>query len=206
MKHFISILILAALFYSTPIFGQPTFAIRGGANLTTFGGDGAVVYPSVARKSIRIGASAVIPIRGRFSLQFGGDYVPKGLILIFDDLNLNIDYIEFSGLGTITLISSRRAPSLSLLAGPTMAFKVRVEGEDQLVNRYWENRLKFKTLDFGVTVGIGAKMAISKTMTFKADLLYTEGIRSLSREGNDAITNRAIAFCVGLGFPYGRRN
>ena len=74
MKYFVGILVLM-ISYSAPIFGQSIVAVRGGTNLTNIRG---TEVANTVRKSVRMGVSIVIPIRGRFSLQFGGDYVPKG--------------------------------------------------------------------------------------------------------------------------------
>ena len=217
MKYFISILILAAISYFTPIFGQSTLAIRGGVNLTNLGGN--IVHSNNPRRSIKMGASVTLPIQDRwFSLQFASDYVPKGGKdnSSFDNLELNIDYLEFSALTVIRLLSFRRASSLSILAGPTVAFKVRNEGEDPIARRYRKDRFELKTLDFGIAGGMGIEMPFSEAMTVKAELLYTEGIRSINKtvvynpnySEKDAagMTNRAIFFQIGLGFPYGRRN
>ena len=131
------------------------------------------------------------------------------------DFIIEVDYIEFSGLVNITLISPYHAPSLSILAGPSVAFKVRSEGEGQLARRHWRDRFEFKTTDFGIIVGLGTQMTFSEAMILKAELLYTEGIRSINKtifddpnyrmEKANSIRNRALSACVGLGFPYGRR-
>ena len=122
MKYVMSILVLLTMFYSAPIFGQSIVTIRWGGNLTKLGG---LVRIGQPRKSISMGVSVAIPIRDRFSLQFSGDYMPKGVRedLHYGHLILDIDYVEFSGLGIVTIISPRRAPSLFILAGPTVAFK-----------------------------------------------------------------------------------
>ena len=210
MKYFMSILVLAFLFCSAPIFGQTEFAIRGGWNLTNFSGK--VTYFGIARESVKIGASMTIPMWNRLSLQFGGDYVSKGADS-FIDYKIHVDYIEYSGLATVTLIVPRRLPSFSILIGPTAAFKVRTQGTDELARRYWRDQFEFKTLDFGIAGGIGMQMAISDAMILKAELLWTEGIRSINKtapydpnfNAETSIKNRAISACVGLGFPYGRR-
>ena len=214
MKYVMSILVLLTMFYSAPIFGQSIVTIRWGGNLTKLGG---LVRIDQPRKSISMGVSVAIPIRDRFSLQFGGDYVPKGVRedLHYGHLILDIDYVEFSGLGIVTIISPRRAPSLSILAGPTVAFKVRNEGEDPLASRYGGGSFDFNTLDFGIAGGIGTQMAISKTLTVSAQLRYTLGIRSINKtvfyvinaqDGAEkrGLTNHAISFCIGLGFPVSR--
>ena len=216
MRYFIFILL--ALSCSVPAYGQPIVAVRWGGNLTKLGG---LVTFSEPRKSISMGVSVAIPIRDRFSLQVGGDYVPKGVREYghYGHLKLDIDYVEFSGLGIVTLIAPHRAPSLSILAGPTVAFKVRNEGEDPLARRYGGGAFHFKTLDFGIAGGIGTQMTISKAMIVKAQLRYTLGIRSINKttfyvyvidvqdRGAEkrGLTNHAISFCIGIGFPYGRR-
>ena len=214
MKYAMSILVLLIMSYSAPVFGHPIVTVRWGGNLTKLGG---LVSFSQPRKSISMGVSVAIPIRDRFNLQFGGDYVPKGVRddLHYGHLILDIDYIEFSGLGIVTIISPRRAPSLSILAGPTVALKVRNEGEDPLARRYGGGSFNFKTLDFGISGGIGTQMAISKAMIVKAQLRYTLGIRSINktvfyvinaqdRAEKRGLTNHAISFCIGLGFPVSR--
>ena len=211
MKYFMSILVLAFLFCSAPIFGQTKFAIRGGWNLTNFSSK--VTYFGIARESVKIGASMTIPMWNRLSLQFGGDYVSKGADS-FIDYKIHVDYIEFSGLATVTLIVPRRLPSFSTLIGPTVAFKVRTQGTDELARRYWRDQFEFKTLDFGIAGGIGMQMAISDAMILKAELLWTEGIRSINKtapydpnfNAETSIKNRGISVCVGFGFPYGKRN
>lgn len=208
MKYFMSILVLVMVSYSTPVFGQPTLTVRGGMNLTTFGGS--VMMPNSARASIRMGIAVVIPVWHRLSLQFGGDYVPKGVRDINREFKLNIDYIEFSGLAIITLISPRRAPSLSILIGPTLAFKVKTKNEGSVAESYWYwgDPLEYSAWDYGIAGGIGTQMAISEAMTVKAELLYTRNSRSINKTTsfNPAnVTNRAISFTIGLGFPFSAR-
>ncbi len=214
MRYFVSILVFLMMSYFAPIFGQPTVTIRWGGNLTKLGG---LVTISESRKSISMGVSVAIPIRDRFSLQFSGDYVPKGVreYAHYGHLILDIDYVEFSGLGIVTIISPRRAPSFSILLGPTVAFKVKNEGEDPLARRYGGGSFNFKTLDFGIAGGIGTQMAISKTLTVSAELRYTLGIRSINKTAfyvinvqartaeaeKRGLINHAISFCIGLGFP-----
>lgn len=49
--------------------------------------------------------------------QLNGDYVQKGAHDFLYDFIIEVDYIEFSGLVNITLISPYHAPSLFILAG-----------------------------------------------------------------------------------------
>ena len=217
MRYFMGILIFAVLSYPASILGQPTLSVRWGFGMTQIGGDS---YFSTPRKSVRTGASIDIPIRDRFSLQFGGDHMQKGArdySLYGDNSKLYIDYIEFSGLGVVWLLSPRRTPSLFLLAGPTVAFKVGVEGKDLFARRYGGGSFQFKTLDFGIAGGIGTQMAISTEMIVRVELLYTLGIQSINKTifhvfsyytlkpEKRGMMNHALSFCVSLGFPYGKR-
>ncbi len=117
------------------------------------------------------------------------------------DYEVNIDYIEFSGLAIIALISPRRAPSLSILIGPMLAFKVKsvLTG---LVS-YQGDLPEFSHQDYGIVGGIGTQMAIFGAMTVKAELLYTRNFRPVHKTtGPPGLTNRAISFTVGLSFPF----
>ena len=215
MRYFMDILIFAVLSYPTSIIGQPTLSVREGLNLATLSGEIMDRGPVNARATLKMGVSGTFPVRGRFGFQLNGDYVQKGAHDSLYDFIIEVDYIEFSGLVNITLISPYRAPSLSILAGPSVAFKVRSEGEGQLARRHWRDRFEFKTTDFGIIVGLGTQMTFSEAMIIKAELLYTEGIRSINKtifddpnyrmEKANSIRNRALSACVGLGFPYGRR-
>ena len=210
----ISVIALVAMNFPIPIFGQATIGIRGGVSRANVGGEGVDVD---ARTGIKVGASATIPIQDKFSLRLGGDYVQKGygiemvsissldlndLGLDLDDLSfggdVSLDYIELSGLGVVNLTPPESPASVYVLAGPAIGINVKCEaagedcGDDGL-----------KTLDLGITGGIGTEMAISEGMTFSVELLYTLGLLSIDSEGED-IKNRAIALQVGVGFPIGK--
>ena len=221
MKYFMSILVLLMMSYSAPVFGQRIVTIRWGGNMTQILGLESLGHP---RKSISIGVSIAIPIQDRFSLQFSGDYMPKGGLrdnIHYGIIELDIDYIEFSGLGAITIFAPSGAPSFSILAGPTIAFKTRHEGEDQLGWRYGgrKRHFEFKTVDFGLAGGIGTQIPFFfDELVVKAELLYTRGIRSINTtrvyavilnydtktitEENLSMINHAISFTVGFGFPF----
>ena len=207
------ILIFAVLSYPASISGQPTFSVREGLNLATLSGEIMDRRPVNARATLKLGISGTFPVRGRFGFQLNGDYVQKGAHDFLYDFIIEVDYIEFSGLVNITLISPYHAPSLSILAGPSVAFKVRSEGEGQLARRHGRDRFEFKTTDFGIIAGLGTQMTFSEAMIIKAELLYTEGIRSINKtapydpnfNAETSIKNRGFSACVGLGFPYGRR-
>ena len=200
----IGTLALVALNFPAPIFGQTTIGIRGGMSRASASGnfDGADVD---ARTGIKLGASATIPIQDKFSLRLGGDYVQKGYGLSANleglsiSADVSLDYIELSGLGVVNLMPPESAASVYVLAGPAIGVNVKCEaaGED-----CGDDGDGPKTLDLGITGGIGTEMAMSEGMTFSVELLYTLGLLSIA-EGED-VKNRAIALQVGVGFPIGK--
>ena len=209
MKHLrksivISVIALVAMNFPTSIFGQTAIGIRGGMSRASASGsfDGADVD---ARTGIKLGASATIPIQDKFSLRLGGDYVQKGygLSANLEGLSLSadirLDYIELSGLGVVNLTPPESAASVYVLAGPAIGINVKCEaaGED-----CGDGDDGPKTLDLGITGGVGTEMAMSEGMTFSVELLYTLGLLSIA-EGED-VKNRAIALQVGVGFPIGK--
>ena len=217
MKYAMSILVLLTMSYSAPIFGQHIVAVRWGGNMTTIGG---FDHHSTPRRSMRIGTSVTIPIQDRFSLQARGDYIPKGAgkNYIYHYFGLHIDYIELSGLGVLTIFAPSRGPSLSILAGPTIAFKITNRGEEILARRYGQgqDRFEFKSMDFGFAGGIGTQIAIFRPLIVTTEILYTRSIRSINKttfyiidfDSHTAekrgLMNHALSFSVGLGFPVSR--
>ncbi len=218
MKYAMSILVLLIMSYSAPIFGQHIVAVRWGGNMTTIGGFN---HQGTPRRSMRIGTSVTIPIQNRFSLQAHGDYVPKGAQEdeVYYYFGLHIDYIELSGLGVFTVFAPSRGPSLSILAGPTIAFKISNRGEEILAKRFGQgqDRFDFKSIDFGFAGGIGTQIAIFKPWIVTTEILYTRSIQSINKTtfyivDYDSYTaekrglmNHALSFSIGLGFSYGRR-
>lgn len=201
MRYFMGILIFAVLSYPASIIGQPTLSVREGLNLATLSGEIMDRRPVNTRATLKMGVSGTFPVRGRFGFQLNGDYVQKGAHDSLYDSIIEVDYIEFSGLVNITLISPYHAPSLFILAGPSVAFKVRSEGEGQLARRHSRDRFEFKTTDFGIIVGLGTQMTFSEALVIKAELLHTEGIRDVDKENGAGIKNRATVFQMALGFP-----
>lgn len=224
MKHLrksivIGVIALVAMNFPTSIFGQTTIAIQGGLSRATIGGDDASEegVDVDARSGIKVGASATIPIQDKFSLRFGSEYVQKGFQGDIDDFfgidnvsfGLNLDYIELSGLGAFNLMPSESTASVYMLAGPAVGINVKCEvvagdGSTTVKEDCGDEDLDTKTLDLGITGGIGTEMAFSEGMTFSVELLYTLGVQSFSSIEGDDIKNRAITLQAGVGFPIGK--
>lgn len=228
MKHLqqfivlMGVMVLAAMHYPIPIFGQTTIGIQGGMSRATIGGEDASEegVDMGARTGIKVGVSATIPILEGFSLQLGSNYVQKGSQVDIDDdffdidnfsVGLNLDYIEFSGLGIAKLAQPGGPASIYVLAGPAVAFNVKCggvvaigdeDGSATIKVDCDDADIKTRSVDFGITGGIGTEMMISEGMTFSVELLYTLGVKSVSED--DDIKNRAIALQIGVGFPAGK--
>ena len=213
MKHLrtsivIGIMTLAAMNFPTSIFGQTTIAIQGGLSRATVGGSDA--ENADARIGITLGASATIPIQEKFSLQFGGNYVQKGAKTEEEGLEgkINADYIELSGLGVFNLTPSGSQASVYMLVGPSVAFNTKCEGSvsgtilSESINISSDCGEETKSLDLGITGGIGTEMAMSEGMTFSIDLLYTLGLLSVDKVGD--VKTRALILRAGVGFPIGK--
>lgn len=202
MKYFMTTLILLVL--SFPVFGQQAVNVRLGYGLAKI--EGYPIMPGQPRGSTRLGGSIDIPVRERSGLQIGGDYVRKGAKgHEYEDSEIRIDYIEFSGLWAFYL----RKPSLFLIAGPTIAFKVRSEGEGHITPDF-----EFKAVDFGIAGGIGTQVPIGERATVRTEILYSGSIGPTNkthlyypRQNRDGTTtelrqslrNHAIFLLVGFG-------
>ena len=198
-----SVLVLAAMHFPVPIFGQTTLAVRGGLGWATLNDDDAEV-----RTGIRGGAFATIPIQNTFGLQIGGNYVQKGANVTDADAraSLKLDYIEFSGLGMVRFSPDGGSASVYVLAGPSVGFNVKcavsASDDDIFVNVGCDDLDINIKPDVGLTGGVGTEIAISDRMTLSAELQYTLGLLSVTDE-EDAAKNRVFALQVGVGFPIG---
>lgn len=217
--------VIVVLSLSAPIFGQPVVALRWGGNMSKIGGS---LHQGPPRKTMRIGASVNIPIKNRISLQAYADYARKGSdkdYIYYYHIGLLIDYIELSGLGVFKIFAPSRGPSLSILAGPTIAFKIKNRGEEIMARRYGQGQtvnnseakiysFYFKTIDLGLAGGIGTQMKIFGPLIVTADILYTRSIRPINKTTfydiagdmpeEHGLTNFAFSACVGIGVELGR--
>ncbi len=208
MRYFMSALIAMATLYCTPVFGQSSVFLRGGVNLAGLAGN--APERQGFHQNMKIGLSVVVPLRERVGLQIGAGYVSKGAKThVNGDNGIHIDYIELSGLGNIEVKSS--TPSLFLLIGPTMAFKVNSKGGDYLLGSWQEEKkFEFKALDFGIAGGMGTQLL----SPFRVVFLYTMGIRSVNKtdflillgtaentvtEQEGRMINHTMSLSIGLG-------
>ncbi|MDE3258701.1 MAG: porin family protein [Gemmatimonadota bacterium] len=203
----ISAVALLAMCVPSTANGQTTFTIRGGVSRATMSGFEEVESVVKARTGLALGASVGIPIQDNLSLRLDGGYVQKGLHGKGDaaGLDINSDYIEFSGLGVVDLSKSGGSAVAYFFAGPSMAFLASCGPSDRF--EHGESsascREGSRSIDFGITGGTGADMAVSEQMTLAVDLRYTLGLLSIDETGGDDVKNRNLILQVGVGFPIG---
>ena len=173
------------------VLGQTTLVIRGGMSRATL--DGQDELEQKGRTGLILGASANIPVRDRLGLRLDAGYVQKGTESEGDSelagLGFNLDYLELSGLGVVKLGSPGSQASLYVLAGPSMAYltncEVWAEGRDWEGDRFSASAScdeeSTKSIDLGVTGGVGVEVPISQQMRLSIDLQYTAGLLTSSR-------------------------
>ena len=204
-------IILIPLSLPTLVLGQTTLGIRGGMSRATLEQD--LDEGQKGRTGLILGASAIIPVQDRLGLRLDAGYVQKGTKVEdeSEELGFNFDYLEVSGLGVVNLGPSGSQASLYMLAGPSMAYltscELSLEGTDWEGERYSESVScdddETRTIDFGITGGVGAELPISQQMRISIDLQYTLGLLTVDKD-SDLIQNRALTLQVGVGFPIGQ--
>ena len=213
-KYIVAIVIaLAAVNLPAPIHGQTTIAIRGGLSRATLSGVESVDESALkARTGLAIGASATIPMHDKLSLRLDGGYVQKGYGGKSEgiELNLYLDYIELSGLGVVNFAPPESPASVYAFAGPSLAFNTRCEDSSSFSLGGIDESLSescgddTRSIDLGITGGVGAVMAVSEKMSLSVDLRYTLGLLSIDKTGDEDIKNRDLILQVGVGFPIGQ--
>ena len=207
-----SALTFAAINLPAAMPAQTTLAIQGGLSRATLSAiEDADASALKARMGLALGASATVPLQENFGLRLDGGYVQKGSSAEEEGLEVNLflDYVEFSGLGAINLTPAGSPASAHLLIGPSFAFKtgceasatITVGGETSNVSESCGEDVR--GIDLGITGGIGAKMPVSEQMTLSVDLRYTLGLLSVDETGDEDIKNRNLILQVGVGFPIG---
>ena len=187
--------------------GQTTLSLQAGAILATLGGSDAESPDS--RIGLRVGASALLPLRTNLDLQLGAAYAAKGATEkeLGVDIELALDYLEIPLLLRFTpSVAGTLSPHFTF--GPALAFRVgcnaaiRAEGFEVSADcdddEYDE---EVKTIDLGVVAGAGLDFATSGSLTVSLDVLYNLGLSSISE--SDDVKNRAFSILAGIAIPIG---
>ena len=212
MKHMSKCIVFACVAAGAmnppPVFAQTTLSVRAGLSRATMSGDWAQSAAVKSRTGLTLGVSGTLPLQEQFSLRVDGAYVQKGARATdaWEKLDLNLDYIEFSGLGQVNFAPSGEPASFYAFAGPSLGIKAACNATDINLDEGSRDSDScgddIKGIDLGITGGVGAEMPFSDDMTVSVDLRYTLGIMSVD-DGSADFKNRNLVLQVGVGFPVG---
>ncbi len=187
---------------------QPVVMLHAGLSMATLGG----LDASELRPEYRAGKAVSLSIT---PLSFDGyywltvAYAEKGARLEARSTDLNLGYIELSGLARVDLFSERPIFAESplgpyLLVGTTVGVEVRCRTSAAFRGREEplgcdEFRNDGKIVDYGFAGGLGVGYDVSANTTLSLDVLYNLGMSSI-HDDNDT-RNRSFTIRTGVEFP-----
>ena len=205
---------LAAMCIPVAISAQTTINVRGGLSRATLSSTSVVESMLSARMGLALGASATIPIQGNFGLRLDGGYVQKGASInkeLFEiddaEAGVHIDYIEFSGLGSVSLTPSGSPAGAELFLGPSFALKTGCEISASIDQESFSDSCgeDIRGIDLGITAGVGMKVGIQEQIKLTLELRYTMGLLSAdTADDADDLKNQNLVLSAGIGFPVGQ--
>lgn len=147
------------------------------------------------RPGLVVGLFTSIEVTPRFAFQPEFLYSQKGSKLRFafdpnQEAEVKLDYFEVPLLADIRL--NEGVNRVSLMVGPTIAFRLRAEAEPEDENI--EDELEKN--DYGLTAGAALTMG-----QFVIDGRYTWGLRNINVDKDEEkVTNRTLSVTVGWRF------
>ena len=200
-----AVLFTVSLLAPGSAWSQTTLLVQGGASLATLGGSD--VDSADSQAGIRVGASAILPLRTNLDLQLGAAYAAKGATEqeFGVDIELGLGYLELPLLlrfqpsvgGTISphfMVGPALALRVSCNAAATGAgLEISIDCDDDFDD--------LKSMDFGAMAGAGMDIATSGSLSVSVDVLYSLGLSSISE--SDDVKNRAFSIVAGVAFPIG---
>ena len=184
-------LLVAIVALSTAIFGQTTFGVKGGLNISNFkiSGGGASI-DSKMLVGFQIGAFANMGINDQLSFQ------PE---LLFAQYGCNFDK-DFSdkplkqNFITVPLMVKYSLGAINLQAGPQLGFllSAKVDGNDVTGS----SDLNMKKLDMGLALGLGYEL--ENGLGFEGR--YYIGLANQTKESDVTMKNSAIQVALTYRF------
>lgn len=189
---------------ASPAAAQMTFGVKGGVNVANLSFDPEDEGSPDSRTGLVLGVVVTQPIRNRFGLQIEGLYVQKGAKDEFSEEGLNfkstfkLDYIEIPVLANIALTSSDQV-KFSVLAGPSFAFNVNAEIEEEFDGEEETTDIGDDVKAYDVGFALGGAV---QTGQFLIDARYTWGLVNINDDPDDdqKVKNKGFMFTVGWLF------
>lgn len=204
------------LFVAIAIFGFTNmkaqefvmFGAKGGANFSTFSGDGVNAWndPS-GRTSFHLGLVAEIPMSERFSIQPEVLYSGQGYDIASredaNDVEYQLDYIQVPVIAKFYVFDG-----LALEAGPQIGFLVNSEIDANPSSVNDENTIsldeeQFNSVDYGVALGASYKFRggffINGRYNIGLNEIYDDSFNNNIFSGSDA---KHSVIQAGIGFMF----
>ena len=206
MRRFLRMSALVAMLLApaaAPVAAQSMLSVRIGPSLAKFGGDSPGQY---IKYSMHTGVSATVslsvPFGHRLGLETGIGYVSKGTKRTYaNGADVSLDYFEIPILLDLSLTRTR---GMSILVGPTVAFKARCEINASPYGGPCDEATAFyvhtKGTDVGLATGVRFENRGSRRVRMVLEALYETSLQSIDRDGGN-LRNRAFVIQVGMGFP-----
>ena len=197
--------LLLTLTMAVPASAQTILSLRGGVNFASLSGDDVEGLDS--RTGIHVGAAVLFPLSETLGLQVGGLYSQKGAEASEGGVTAAIElgYFEVPVLLRYAFPSGGAA-SFHLLAGPSVGFEVGCtisgsSGSESASIDCSDAELDTKSVDFGLTGGLGLDFQASESVIITVDGLYGLGLANIAQDGD--AKNRVFMLQAGVGFPLG---
>jgi hypothetical protein len=189
MKRFlISTVVVAAMAMAigapSDAAAQVAFGVKGGVNLGSLGGDDADFYgvDEKNRLGFAVGGQAIVPINDMFSFRPEVLFAMKGAFNEAStgsgEFEINFSYIDVPLLLQVN-IPMEGVVNPNIFIGPTLSYilsaKAKTSGFPGEADTDEDIKDDLKSLDYGITLGVGAVVAEK----FTIDARYTLGLATI---------------------------
>ena len=194
MKTILSVALATILFTATATAQNVNIGIKGGLNITNLNDDNGTTYDS--KIGFNVGLLGHIHLAPQLALQpellyslQGAKYtvsnVETNINLGYLNIPLNVQYMFDNG--------------FRLQAGPQIGLLMNAKSETNNVKTDIKDNLK--TVDFGVTAGLGY---VHPASGFGVDARYNLGLTDISESDASKLTNRG--FQIGVFYLFQHKN
>lgn len=194
MKMILSVA-LATIFFSATVTAQNVnIGIKGGLNIANLNDDNGTQYDS--KLGFNVGLLGHIHLAPQLALQPEITYSLQGAKYTVSNVetNINLGYINIP-LNVQYMFDN----GFRLQAGPQIGFLMNAKAETNNVKTDIKDNLK--TVDFGVTAGLGY---VHPASGFGVDARYNLGLSDISESNASKLTNRG--FQVGVFYLFQHKN
>ena len=194
MKTILSVALATILFTTTATAQNVNIGIKGGLNITNLNDDNGTTYDS--KIGFNVGLLGHIHLAPQLALQPELLYSLQGAKYTVSNLetNINLGYLNIP-LNVQYMFDN----GFRLQAGPQIGLLMNAKSETNNVKTDIKDNLK--TVDFGVTAGLGY---VHPASGFGVDARYNLGLSDISESDASKLTNRG--FQIGVFYLFQHKN